>query len=187
MAPPTTQGRQCGAHDVHRAGQIRLEHRPPRRIVERREAAVLHVRSRGIHDDVHVAELGEERRDRALVRRVKSSRNDAIGALDELGASRERVYASALRRESARDGAPDAARGADNDRHATFEPHERIGERNVLSCAVGPAARAANASGPASSGSVPVSSPSETVPLVRSSSAAAKSASVYANEPCSAT
>ena len=93
----------------------------------------------------------------------------------------------ALGRESTCDGEPDTARRADDDRDAALELHDGTGERNVLSCAVGPAASVAKASGPASSGSVRARSPRATFPLASRSSAAAKSASVYANEPWSAT
>ena len=113
-----------------------------------------------------------------LIRRVQLSRDDAVRALDELRASRQRVDAGPFGRESACHGETDAARCADHGRDAALELHDESGERNVLSCAVGPAASVANASGPASSGRVPASSPSETLPLLRSSSAAAKFASV---------
>ena len=67
---------------------------------------------------------------------------------------------------------------AESKRDAIREAHDPWAERNVLSCAVGPAARIANTSGPASSGCVRPSAPSPTLPLARRSSARANSASV---------
>src|SRR2546425_600798 len=79
-------------------------------------------------------------RHRALVGRVEVARLDAVRALDAFGVPREGVHASALGGERARDGQPDTAGGADDDRHAALELHAGTADRKVLRSAVGPAA-----------------------------------------------